>query len=405
MRWIGRLAAVLASACVGTIGPSGLATDTGVPERSSPCAGCGGTPDAADAASRSSGRDDDAGDAGLPPADAGPAPIDAGPRPVDAGASPAVDSGGWLPGDAGSPWGQDAGPCTPLSGVVTALTRGHYCVTGDVIIPTGVTLNVPPGTTFTVMGRFHFGRDPSWVDAEPPAIPGSGSLHAIGTAAEPIVFRGITPDVGWYGIVIAHSHDTVHLEHVTIRDALKDDTNPNSRTWRRGGGLNSYVNVRGTIIRHCTFINNRARSIAGALAINSHGSWPNAGPVEITDSIFEDNRCECRAYSGSSIDLCGGGAIRFSHVGGDANLVKIQRNVFRRNAALRLGANDAYGGAIAGFDDGIIIGPGNVFEQNTAATADGAISCNGQHFLGTIIDAVDPSVSFSGNAPDNGCGR
>jgi hypothetical protein len=127
--------------------------------------------------------------------------------------------------------------------------------------------------------------------------------------------------------------------------------------------------------------------------------------VEITDSLFEDNRCECRTYSGSSTDFCGGGAIRFSHVGGDADLVKIERNVFRRNAALRTASIDAYGGAIGGFDDGIIIGPGNVFEQNSAATADGAITCNGQSQPGTIIDAVDPSVVFSGNTPDNGCGR
>lgn len=89
------------------------------------------------------------------------------------------------------------------------------------------------------MGRFHFGRDPSIPDAEPPTIAGSGSIHAIGTAAEPIVFRGVTPDTGWYGIVVSHSHDTVHFEHVTIRDTRKDDTNTNSRIWRRGCALGS----------------------------------------------------------------------------------------------------------------------------------------------------------------------
>lgn len=435
-------AALLAVACVGGLEPLGMLPDGGAvddapelrcelapcdrdwPQVSAPTEAGSTAPDAAVTPAPDAGvpRVVDAGapsavdagvpsstDAGAPPSvDAGAPPlIDAGVAPSpDAGLPPRVDAGApWSPQDAGTLSLPDAGPCTQLSGVVTTLTRGHYCVTGDVIIPTGVTLNVPAGTTFTVMGRYHFGRDPSWIDAEPPTIPGSGSLHAIGTAAEPIVFRGVTPDVGWYGIVISHSHDTVHLEHVTIRDAYKDDTNPSSRIWKRGGGLNSYVNVRGTIIRHSTFLNNRARSIAGALAINGHGSWPNAGPVEITDSVFEDNRCECRVYSGSSTDFCGGGAIRFSHVGGDANLVKLQRNVFRRNAAQRLAAIDAYGGAIGGFDDGIIIGPGNVFEQNAAATADGAITCNGQSHLGTIIDAVDPSVVFSGNAPDDGCGQ
>lgn len=299
----------------------------------------------------------------------------------------------------------DAGPCTPLSGVVTQLAKGTYCVTGDVIVPTGTTLVIPAGTTFIVMGRFHFGRDPSIPDAEPPTIQGSGSIHAIGTAAEPIVFRGATSATGWYGIVVSHSHDTVHFEYVTIRDTLKDDTNPSSRIWRRGGALGSYVNAKGTILRHCTFVNNVASSVAGAFDLNSHGFWPNPGPIEITDSRFEDNRCDCVTYGFSGTDLCGGGAIRVSHIGGDASLVKIERNVFLRNQSRKTGSIDAYGGAIGGFDSSIILGPGNVFTDNRAGTGDGAISCSHQSTLGTIIDAVDPSVTFQGNLPDNGCGR
>ena len=343
-----------------------------------------------------------ASDGGLLRPDAGRAP-DAGLAHPDAGT--AHDAGSTQL-DAGTlPPPPDAGPCTALSGTVTSLTKGTYCVTGDVIVPTGVTLEIPAGTTFIVMGRYHFGRDPSIADAEPPTIPGSGSIHAIGTAAEPIVFRGATPTTAWFGIVVSHSHDTVHFEYVTIRDTYKDDRTPGSRIWRRGGGLGSYVNARGTIIRHCTFINNRAFSVAGALDINSHGQWPNAGPVEITDSVFEDNYCECGSYSFSSIDLCGGGAIRLSHIGGDANLVKIQRNVFRNNESRRTGAIEAYGGAIGGFDDGVIIGPGNVFDGNEAGTGDGAISCNHQPNVGPIIKSVDPTVSFTSNLPDNGCGR
>ncbi|MDP1826573.1 MAG: hypothetical protein Q8L48_25105 [Archangium sp.] len=299
----------------------------------------------------------------------------------------------------------DAGPCQPLEGQVIAVEKGTYCVTGDVIIPTGVTLNVPPGTTFIFKGRFSFGRDRATPDSEPPAIAGSGALHAIGTASEPIIFRGETANTGWLGIVISHSHDSVHLEHVIIRDAYKNDDDPSSRIWKRGGGLGSYVNEKGTIIRHCTFINNRASSVAGALDLNSHGQWPNPGPVEITDTRFEDNSCECQSYSGSSADLCGGGAIRFSHIGGDANLVKIRNNVFRFNQSRRTGSIEAWGGAIGGFDSGLIIGPGNVFEGNVAGTGDGAISCSHEPRLGTIIDAVDPSVVFTNNTPDNGCGK
>jgi len=284
---------------------------------------------------------------------------------------------------------------------VTSLDAGTYCVEGDVIVPAGTLLDIPPGTTFVFEGRYHFGRDPSLPDTESAV---SGGIRAVGTADKPIVFQGRTAETGWFGIIVSHSDQPVHFEYVTIRDTYKDDRDPNSRIWRRGGGLNSYVNNAGTIIRHCTFINNRAWSIAGALAINSHGQWPDAGPVEITDSVFEHNLCECGVYSGSDTDLCGGGAIRFSHVGGDAALVKIENNVFRYNEARKTAEDDAYGGAIGGFDDSIILGPGNVFEGNVATTRDGAISCGAQTGLGSIIDAVDESVQFLDNSPDNGCG-
>lgn len=316
--------------------------------------------------------------------------------------------GGAMP-DAGAGGGggstADAGACTPLSGVVTSLQKGTYCVVGDVIIPTGVTLNVPAGTTFIVMGRFHFGRDVTIPDLEPPAIPGSGSLHAIGTAAEPIVFRGADATTGWYGILIAHTHDTVHLEYVTIRDTRKDDTDPSVRVWRRGGALNSYGNVKGTIIRHCTFVNNVASSVAGALAINGHGVWPDEGPVEVTDSLFEGNRCDCVTYAEASNDLCGGGAIRFSHIGGPASLVKLERNTFRDNEARKTTTFDAYGGAFGGFDCSLVLGPGNAFIGNRATTGDGAISCANHAQVGVVFDEVDPSNTFSGNVPDNGCGK
>lgn len=327
----------------------------------------------------------------------------------DGGTDAGVAGGGGGAMDAGAGGGGasavDAGACTPLSGVVTSVAKGTYCVVGDVIIPEGVTLDVPAGTTFIVMGRFHIGRDVTIPDLEPPAIPGSGCLRAIGTAAEPIVFRGADANTGWYGIVIAHTHDVVHLEYVTIRDTLKDDTDPSVRVWRQGGGLNSYGNVKGTILRHCTFVNNVASSVAGALAINGHGVWPDDGPVEVTDSLFEGNRCDCVNYPEGVDDLCGGGAIHFFHVGGPASLVKLERNTFRNNEARKTTIYDAYGGAFGGFDCSLVLGPGNAFIDNRATTGDGAISCAHHPQVGVVFDEIDPSNTFSGNVPDNGCGQ
>lgn len=302
--------------------------------------------------------------------------------------------------------GEDAGVvCVDLQGTVSTITRGTYCVVGDVIIPSGVTLDVPPGTTFIVKGKFHFGRDPAMPDLEPPAIMGSGALRAVGTAEEPIIFRGETPETGWFGIGLSHAQDVIHLEYVTIADTNKGDPSRISRIWRVGGGLNSYMNSKGTILRHCTFTNNRALSAGGAVEIFGHGVWPDQGKVEITDTLFENNSCECGLYFGNVNDKCGGGALRLSRVGGSADLVKIERNTFRGNSAKSAGAmTPAFGGAIAGAQSGVLLGAGNVFENNEAASGDGAISCNNEPMLGRVIKEVDPSVTFSNNRPGNGCG-
>ena len=291
--------------------------------------------------------------------------------------------------------------CTELKGQVTQLAKGVYCVTGDVIVPAGATLDIPPGTEFIVKGRYHFGRDPALPDG-PDGI--SGGLRAVGTAAEPIVFRGETAETGWFGLAVSHSSEPVHLEYVVVRDTYKDDPSVVSRIWRRGGALSSYVNEKGTIIRHSSFIHNRAWMVGGALDINSHGTWPDLGPVEITDSLFEDNSCECGTLLGvgGSEDSCGGGAIRFVHVGGPT--VKIERNLFRNNHAYKTAGYATFGGALGAFSTQIRIGPGNLFEGNSSGVIDGAISCGGQPSLGVNFTEVDPSNRFLHNAPDIGCG-
>jgi hypothetical protein len=247
------------------------------------------------------------------------------------------------------------------------------------------------------MGRFHFGRDPALADT---AGAQSGTVRAIGTATEPIIFRGQTAQTGWYGIVVSYSPNPIQLEYVTIRDTFKDDPNPNSRVWKRGGAIGSYQNSGGTIIRHCVFINNRALHMAGAIDFNGSGSQ-----VEISDSHFEGNSCDCALTSApSTTDLCGGGAVRFSHVAGNADKVKIVNNRFLNNQSRTTGTMPAYGGALAGFDNSIIIGPGNVFSDNSAGAGDGAISCTNQTALGNNFVSVDPSCTFANNVPNNGCG-
>lgn len=321
--------------------------------------------------------------------------------PADATVDATVDASNDVPSPPHDAEPSDAPlpPCQDLKGVVTKITKGVYCVTGDVIVPKGTLLDIPAGTELIVMGRFHFGRDPALPDDDT-AI--TGGIRAIGTASEPIVFRGQSKSTAWFGLAVSHCPDPVQLEYVTIRDTYKDDHSPTNRIWRRGGGLSSYVNAKGTILRHCQFINNRAYMIAGALDVNGNGEYPNTAPLEITDSLFEDNSCECGTYDGSADDKCGGGAIRFSH---DVPPIKIERNVFRNNRALRTAAIDAYGGAIGAFDSLLPLGKDNQFIGNSAQAHDGAISCAGHPQLGINFTSVDPSNVFTSNLPDNGCGR
>ena len=63
----------------------------------------------------------------------------------------------------------------------------------------------------------------------------------------------------------------MHLEWVTISDTYKDDTTIGTRIWRRGGALNSYMNAKGTILRHCTFTNNRSLTVGGAVDVRDQG--------------------------------------------------------------------------------------------------------------------------------------
>ena len=141
------------------------------------------------------------------------------------------------------------------------------------------------------------------------------------------------------------------------------------------------------------------------MEVNGHGQWPDEGLIEVTDTTFEGNVAECSVYGATANDLCGGGGLRLSRVSGNDVLVKIQNNTFRNNEAKALSTVESFGGALSGSQSSVILGPGNVFEGNSAATGDGAISCNHEPMLGRVVSEIDPSVTFSGNRPDNGCGR
>jgi hypothetical protein len=289
--------------------------------------------------------------------------------------------------------------CTDLKGEISEIGAGTYCVTGDVIIPNNTVLRIPAGTEFVFMSKHHFGKNP----IIPDDVYSGVGLEAIGTAEQPIVFRGATPEIRWWGILIDKSSVAVRLEYVTIRDALKDDSSPISAQFTRGGGLGSVLNLKGTIIRNCKFIHNEASTVGGAIHIDGNGTWGDSvgcGLVEITNTLFKDNSCDCQYIdTPSSDDRCGGGAIRLTQL---CPNFKLEGNAFCGNRA-QTGRSSGRGGALSAWmASDLNVGKNNVFSGN-AANAEGAISCAGRG-LGTGFASVDPSNSFVDNKPDIGCG-
>jgi hypothetical protein len=97
------------------------------------------------------------------------------------------------------PFAGDNTPGTGLQGYLWAneTLSGAVPVSGDVFIPSGVTITVDPGTTFTFAASDTLGSGDSSTAAE---LFISGSLQAIGTAPSQIVFTGSGTTSTWGGV-------------------------------------------------------------------------------------------------------------------------------------------------------------------------------------------------------------
>jgi len=92
-----------------------------------------------------------------------------------------------------------------------------YILTGDITVVFGVTLTIQPGVVVQMnpgdanFGGFHTFRTEIRVD---------GTLVALGTPEEPIVFEGTVPGRNtWTGIRIDFAGGVATLEHILVRDA------------------------------------------------------------------------------------------------------------------------------------------------------------------------------------------
>jgi hypothetical protein len=162
-------------------------------------------------------------------------------------------------------------------------------VNGHITVPLGSTLTIEPGVVVRFTGKYKFIV--------------YGSILAVGTPTQRIVFTTTSPSIQWWGFLVDHcithgtgicSNSTPHpakFAYAIFERARKDD--PSDRYWYAGGGLQYFGR--------------------GAQSDND---------LEITNSIFRDNY---------AID--GDGAL---HMVGDKSL--IMGCLFIRNSTATLGS-------------------------------------------------------------------
>ncbi len=99
-------------------------------------------------------------------------------------------------------------PAGTVSGIWTK-AASPYVVTGDIQIPRGKTLTVEPGVTVKFAGHFRF------------TVGYRGTLRAIGTEQDRILFTASDQKEGWYGVRLVNTAADDTLQYCTLEYAKK----------------------------------------------------------------------------------------------------------------------------------------------------------------------------------------
>lgn len=200
----------------------------------------------------------------------------------------------------------------PLVSGTWKKANSPYVVTGDLVIGRNKTLTIEPGVTVKFAG--HFGLTVGY----------RGTLRAVGTAQERIVFTALDQSEGWFGIRLINSSSEDVLQFCTLEYAKKPYTGGGGVTGLFGGAILCYCSEEDDPgfpypcdpkIDSCLLTHNVA-AYGGALACFS-------GPeATITKNLIRDNQA----------DYYGGGVMLFA-VGGT-----VANNVIVHNSALLGGA-------------------------------------------------------------------
>ncbi len=221
------------------------------------------------------------------------------------------------------------GNSTPVNGAVSGtwdLSGSPYIVTDDVIVGSGSSLIIEPGTEVIFLDDYKF------------EVADNGDLQAVGTETDQIVFKPLLSVNGWKGIWLDGASDDSRLEYCRIRDGIADGVGDEEN----GGGIfcrNSNPTITNCIIERC-------------VAVRGAGIYlENANPAIVSNTISENIAEE------------DGGAL-YCH----ASDPEISQNMLLDNTAVN-------GAAICCYNSQPSIS-GNTLQENGASGSGGGIHCD-----------------------------
>ncbi|MHC4498879.1 MAG: right-handed parallel beta-helix repeat-containing protein [Planctomycetota bacterium] len=150
----------------------------------------------------------------------------------------------------------------PLSGT---MGPGTYIVVGNCSVSAANTLTLEPGTTFLFAGHYNI------------TINSYGTLHAVGTRQDSIVFTRQYPDTSceWSGIRFEYGASANSILSYCRLEYAKHNVSPN----HNGGAL--YIQGAAITISHCTIANN--------YATGGGGIYVNVSAITVSDCVFMNN--------------------------------------------------------------------------------------------------------------------
>jgi hypothetical protein len=161
------------------------------------------------------------------------------------------------------------------------LANSPYLVTGEITVPAGQTLTIEPGVEVNFQGHFKFTVN--------------GTLLAVGTETDNILFTTDDPSVGWHGIRMTNSQSGSNLTYCRIEYGRTSDGDYPDQ---HGGGV--MMNNSDAVIDHCIFAENVAVTPDNGMGGAIYG-MNTTSATQITNCSFVDN-----------VAYAEGGAIKFS---------------------------------------------------------------------------------------------